>query len=57
MNDNSPTTVLPSSQNANQVPWNSNTTSKVMENKTIVYQSEVMGSLRSEEHTSELQSH
>ncbi len=44
MNDNN-STILPSSQNANQVMWNTNTTSKVMENKTIVYQSEVMGSL------------
>lgn len=44
MNDsNSP--ILPASQNANQVMWNTNTTSKVMENKTIVYQSEVMGNL------------
>lgn len=45
MNDNNSTTVLPSSQNANQVMWNTNQTSKVIENKTIVYQSEVMGSL------------
>ena len=45
MNDNNPTTLLPSSQNANQVMWNTNQTSKVPENKTIVYQSEVMGSL------------
>lgn len=45
MSEQNSTTVLPSSQNANQVPWNTNTTSKVMENKTIVYQSEVMGSL------------
>jgi two-component system response regulator HydG len=44
MNDNN-STILPSSQNANQVMWNTNTTSKVMENKTIVYQSEVMGNL------------
>lgn len=45
MNDNNSTTVLPSSQNANQVMWNTNQTSKVIENKTIVYQSEVMGNL------------
>lgn len=45
MNENNPNTILPSSQNANQVMWNTNQTSKVMENKTIVYQSEVMGSL------------
>lgn len=45
MNENNSTTVLPSSQNANQVMWNTNQTSKVAENKTIVYQSEVMGSL------------
>ncbi|WP_415061808.1 sigma-54 interaction domain-containing protein [Bdellovibrio sp.] len=45
MNENNSTTVLPSSQNANQVMWNTNQTSKVVENKTIVYQSEVMGSL------------
>lgn len=45
MNDNNSTTVLPSPQNANQVMWNTNTTSKVVENKTIVYQSEVMGNL------------
>lgn len=44
MNDNN-STILPASQNANQVMWNTNTTSKVMENKTIVYQSEVMGNL------------
>jgi two-component system response regulator HydG len=44
MNDNNPT-VLPTSQNANQVMWNSNQTSKVTENKTIVYQSEIMGNL------------
>ncbi len=44
MNDNN-STILPSSQNANQVMWNTNTTSKVMENKTIVYTSEVMGNL------------
>ncbi|UYL08870.1 sigma-54 dependent transcriptional regulator [Bdellovibrio sp. SKB1291214] len=44
MNDNN-STILPSSQNANQIMWNTNTTSKVMENKTIVYQSEVMGNL------------
>jgi two-component system response regulator HydG len=42
MNDN---TVLPSSQNSSQVMWNTNQTSKVVENKTIVYQSEVMGNL------------
>lgn len=45
MNENNSTTVLPSSQNANQVMWNTNQTSKVVENRTIVYQSEVMGSL------------
>lgn len=45
MNDNNSTTVLPSSQNANQVMWNTNQTSKGVENKTIVYQSEVMASL------------
>lgn len=45
MNDNNSTTVLPSSQNSSQVMWNTNQTSKVVENKTIVYQSEVMGSL------------
>lgn len=44
MNENN-STILPSSQNANQVMWNTNQTSKVVENKTIVYQSEVMGSL------------
>ncbi|QDK38860.1 sigma-54-dependent Fis family transcriptional regulator [Bdellovibrio sp. NC01] len=44
MNDNN-STILPASQNANQVMWNTNTTSKVMENKTIVYTSEVMGSM------------
>ncbi|MEK2690114.1 sigma-54 dependent transcriptional regulator [Bdellovibrio sp. GT3] len=44
MNDNN-STILPSSQNANQIMWNTNTTSKVMENKTIVYTSEVMGNL------------
>ncbi|MGZ3769637.1 MAG: sigma-54 interaction domain-containing protein [Bdellovibrio sp.] len=43
MNDNSP--ILPSSQNAKQVMWSTNQTSKVTESKTIVYQSEVMGSL------------
>lgn len=44
MNDsNSP--ILPSSQNAKQVMWNTNQTSKVQESKTIVYQSEVMGNL------------
>lgn len=42
MNDN---TVLPSSQNSSQVMWNTNQTSKIVENKTIVYQSEVMGNL------------
>lgn len=45
MSENNPTTVLPSSQNANQVMWNTNQTSKVVENKTIVYQSEVMGTM------------
>lgn len=45
MNDNNSNFVLPSSQNANQVMWNTNQTSKSAENKTIVYQSEVMGSL------------
>lgn len=45
MNENNPNMILPSSQNANQVMWNTNQTSKVMENKTIVYQSEVMASL------------
>ncbi|MNK11933.1 Transcriptional regulatory protein ZraR [compost metagenome] len=45
MNDNNSTTVLPSPQNSSQVMWNTNTTSKVVENKTIVYQSEVMASL------------
>lgn len=45
MNDNNPNMILPSSQNANQVMWNTNQTSKVMENKTIVYQSEVMAGL------------
>lgn len=44
MNENN-STILPSSQNANQVMWNTNQTSKVVENRTIVYQSEVMGSL------------
>ncbi len=44
MSDNN-STILPSSQNANQVMWNTNQTSKVLENKTIVYQSEVMSSL------------
>lgn len=45
MNDNNSTMVLPSPQNSSQVMWNTNQTSKVLENKTIVYQSEVMGSL------------
>ncbi|MEN0057358.1 MAG: sigma-54 dependent transcriptional regulator [Bdellovibrio sp.] len=45
MNENNSTTVLPSSQNANQVTWSTNQTSKVLENKTIVYQSEVMATL------------
>jgi len=46
MNDNSSsTTVLPSPQNANQVLWNTNQNSKTSENKTIVYQSEVMSNL------------
>ncbi len=44
MNDNN-SPILPSSQNANQVLWNTNQTLKPTENKTIVYQSEVMGSL------------
>ena len=44
MNENN-STILPSSQNANQVVWNTNQTSKAVENRTIVYQSEVMGSL------------
>ncbi len=43
MSDN--TTVLPSPQNSSQLMWNTNTTSKVVENKTIVYQSEVMVNL------------
>lgn len=37
--------ILPSSQNAGQMLWNSNQTSKVLENKTIVYQSEIMVNL------------
>ena len=37
-------TVLPSSQNSQQVLWN-NSVQKSSENKTIVYQSEIMGSL------------
>ncbi len=45
MNNNNPTTTLPASQNASQLIWNTNTTSKVMENKTIVYKSEIMGNL------------
>lgn len=45
MNDNNSTTVLPSSQNANQVMWNANQTSKTGENRTIVYQSEVMNNM------------
>lgn len=45
MNENNTTFTLPSSQNANQVVWNTNTTSKVMENKTIVYKSEIMSNL------------
>ena len=46
MSESNSTTVLPSSQNANQVFWNTNQTSaKPVENKTIVYQSEVMGSM------------
>lgn len=44
-NNNSSTTTLPASQNANQLIWNTNTTSKVMENKTIVYKSEIMSNL------------
>ncbi|AHI06747.1 transcriptional regulator [Bdellovibrio bacteriovorus W] len=44
MNENN-STILPSSQNAKQVMWNTNQTSRAMENKTIVYQSEVMGQL------------
>lgn len=44
MNDNN-SPILPSSQNANQVLWNTSQTLKPAENKTIVYQSEVMGSL------------
>lgn len=44
MNENN-STILPASQNANQVMWNTNQTAKAVENKTIVYQSEVMGSL------------
>jgi len=40
----SSTTVLPSSQNNQQVLWN-NQVQKSSENKTIVYQSEVMGNL------------
>lgn len=44
MNENN-STILPASQNANQVMWNTNQTAKSVENKTIVYQSEVMGSL------------
>ncbi len=45
MNDNNSTTVLPSPQNANQVMWNANQNSKHSENKTIVYQSEVMAAM------------
>lgn len=45
MNDSNSTTVLPSPQNANQVMWNANQTSKTTEIKTIVYKSEVMGNL------------
>jgi len=37
-------TVLPSSQNTQQVLWNTQV-QKSSENKTIVYQSEIMGSL------------
>lgn len=44
MNDNN-STILPSSQNANQVMWNANQTSKTGENRTIVYQSEVMNNM------------
>jgi transcriptional regulator with PAS, ATPase and Fis domain len=40
----SSTTVLPSSQNTQQVLWN-NSVQKSSENKTIVYQSEIMGAL------------
>ncbi len=45
MNDSNSTTVLPSSQNANQVMWNAKETAKQTENKTIVYQSDVMANL------------
>jgi transcriptional regulator with PAS, ATPase and Fis domain len=44
MNENN-STILPSSQNANQVMWNTNQTLKATENRTIVYQSDVMTSL------------
>jgi transcriptional regulator with PAS, ATPase and Fis domain len=43
-NSSSSPTVLPSSQNNQQVLWN-NAVQKSSENKTIVYQSEVMGTL------------
>lgn len=45
MSDSNSTTVLPSSQNAKQVRWNTNQTSKTVENKTIVYQSEIMANV------------
>lgn len=41
----SPTTVLPSPQNTNQVIWNQQQTQKVIENRSIIFQSEVMSQL------------
>lgn len=44
-NDSSATTVLPSSQNQPQMGWNGNQTQKVIENRSIIYKSDVMGQM------------
>lgn len=44
-NNNSSTTVLPSSQNANQIIWGKAPKKDMMENKKIVYQSEIMANV------------
>lgn len=41
----SPTTVLPSPQNSSQLMWTQAQTQKVIENRTIVYQSDIMNQL------------
>lgn len=45
MSDINTPAILPPSQNAKQIVWNQNQTQKIIENKTIVYNSEIMRQL------------